>query len=30
MAKKKMVLCTSLPEKRMKEIKEYCDITIAG
>ena len=25
-----MVLCTSLPEKRMKEIKEYCDITIAG
>ena len=30
MAKKKMVLCTRLPEKRMKEIKEYCDITIAG
>lgn len=30
MAKKKMVLCTRLPEKRMKEIEEYCDITIAG
>lgn len=28
--KKKMVLCTQLPEKRMKEIEEYCDITIAG
>lgn len=28
--KKKMVLCTRLPEKRMKEIEEYCDITIAG
>lgn len=25
-----MVLCTRLPEKRMKEIEEYCDITIAG
>lgn len=30
MAKKKMVLCTRLPEKRMQEIEEYCDITIAG
>ena len=28
--KKKLVLCTQLPEKRMEEIKEYCDITIAG
>lgn len=25
-----MVLCTKLPEKRMEEIKEFCDITIAG
>lgn len=28
--KKKLVLCTQLPEKRMEEIREYCDITIAG
>lgn len=28
--KKKLVLCTQLPEKRLEEIKEYCDITIAG
>ena len=28
--KKKMVLCTKIPEKRMQEIEEYCDITIAG
>jgi D-3-phosphoglycerate dehydrogenase len=30
MQKKKMVLCTEIPEKRKKEIEEYCDITIAG
>ena len=28
--KKKLVLCTQLPEKRRQEIEEYCDITIAG
>lgn len=28
--KKKLVLCTQLPEKRRKEIEEFCDITIAG
>lgn len=28
--KKQLVLCTQLPEKRMEEIKEYCDITAAG
>ena len=28
--KKKLVLCTQLPEKRKQEIEEYCDITIAG
>lgn len=28
--KKKLVLCTQLPEKRKKEIETYCDITIAG
>lgn len=28
--KKKLVLCTQLPEKRMEEIRKYCDITIAG
>lgn len=28
--KKKLVLCTQLPEKRKREIEEYCDITIAG
>lgn len=30
MDKKKMVLCTRLPEARRKEIEEYCDITEAG
>lgn len=30
MDKKKLVLCTRLPEKRRKEIEEYCDITEAG
>lgn len=28
--KKKLVLCTQLPESRKKEIEEFCDITIAG
>ena len=28
--KKKLVLCTQLPEKRKQEIEEYCDSTIAG
>lgn len=28
--KKKLVLCTQLPEKRLEEIKEFCDVTIAG
>ena len=28
--KKKLVLCTQLPEKRRQEIEEFCDITIAG
>jgi len=28
--KKKMVLCTRLPENRLAEIKEYCDVTEAG
>jgi len=28
--KKKMVLCTSIPEKELEQIKEYADITIAG
>lgn len=28
--KKKLVLCTGLPDKRRAEIEEYCDITIAG
>lgn len=28
--KKQMVLCTKLPEKRMEEIREFCEITIAG
>lgn len=28
--KKSMVLCTKLPDERMKEIEEYCDITVAG
>ena len=30
MNKKKMVLCTRLPEARRKEIEKYCDITEAG
>jgi D-3-phosphoglycerate dehydrogenase len=30
MAKKKMVLCTRLPEARRREIEQYCDITEAG
>ncbi len=30
MSKKKLVLCTQLPEKRRKEIEEFCDITEAG
>ena len=28
--KKTLALCTPLPEKRLNEIKEYCDITICG
>lgn len=28
--KKKLVLCTQLPEKKKQEIEEYCDIIIAG
>jgi len=28
--KKKMVLCTPIPEKRMEEIRTYCDIDISG
>lgn len=28
--KKKLVLCTQLPEKRRQEIEEFCDITVAG
>lgn len=28
--KKKMILCTTLPEKRLQEIEKYCDVTIAG
>ncbi len=27
---KELVLCTSIPDKRMEEIKKYCNITIAG
>jgi D-3-phosphoglycerate dehydrogenase len=30
MGKKKLALCTPIPEKRLNEIKEYCDITICG
>lgn len=30
MEKKKLVLCTQLPEQRRKEIEQYCDITEAG
>ena len=30
MEKKKMVLCTQLPEERRKELEQYCDITEAG
>lgn len=28
--KKKMVVCTQLPEKRLAQLSEYCDITKAG
>lgn len=28
--KKKLVLCTSIPEKELEQIREYCDVTIAG
>ena len=28
--KKKMLLCTPISEKRLAEIREYCDITIGG
>ena len=28
--KKKLVLCTQLPEKRRQETEEFCDITVAG
>lgn len=28
--KKKMALCTPIPEKELAEMKEYCDITICG
>ncbi len=28
--KKKLVLCTPVPEERYKEIETYCDITVAG
>jgi len=28
--KKRLVLCTPLPEGRKKEIEEFCDVTIAG
>ncbi len=28
--KKKLVLCTQIPEKRIQEIERFCDITIAG
>lgn len=28
--KKKLALCTSIPEKKLEIIKEYCDITICG
>ncbi len=27
---KKMALCTAIPEKRLKEIAEYCDIKLCG
>ena len=30
MEKKKMVLCTRIPEKEREKIKQYCDITEAG
>ncbi len=30
MDRKKLVLCTQLPDKRMKEIEAFCDISIAG
>lgn len=28
--KKKLVMCTNIPDERMEEIKKYCDVTIAG
>lgn len=28
--KKKMALCTPIPEKEMEMIKEYCDVTVCG
>ena len=28
--KKKMALCTPIPQKKLERIKEYCDITICG
>ena len=30
MMKKSLALCTSIPEKFMKEIEEFCDVTICG
>ncbi len=30
MDKKKMALCTSIPEKEMEKIEAYCDVTICG
>ena len=30
MKKKKMALCTPIPEKQLEKIKAYCDITICG
>ena len=28
--KKKMALCTPIPDKKLDIIKEYCDVTICG
>ncbi len=28
--KKKLALCTSIPEKELEAIKEYCDVTVCG
>ena len=30
MEKKKMALCTPIPEDKLNFIKEYCDVTICG